>query len=157
MKERINKMIKMIESGDIKGFLDDIDQVAASKAFVIIRDNIKSRHIKMIKESGIDNYQLFQDIKIRAKQSWDYDHKTPSMNDIDRACTNVYVLALRLMKVHNDAIIEELNAIRSAINKIEEKIGIDPTVWEQDLQIPDINDKGDNNVGNVQRIEEDIR
>lgn len=151
MEERIKKLIEMIESGNIGGFLDDIDKMAASKAYLVFRDNITQKHIKLIKESGKDNYQKFQDIKLRAKQSWDYDHKQAIMEDIDRACMNLYTIVLRIMKVQGDSLAEELNKIQTAINKIEEKIGIECTVWEDNFI-----DGGNNDVSNVQGIEENI-
>lgn len=151
MEDRINNMINMIESGDIKGFLDDIDKMAASKAYLVIRDNLQQKHIKAIRESSPDNYKLFQDIKIRAKQSWEYDHKSAIIEDINRACMNLYTIILKLMRVQNDDFIDELNKIKVAINKIEKKIGIDVTKWDDETERDDNTD-----VSNVQRVEENI-
>ena len=153
MEERINKQLEMIESGDIKGFLDDIDQMGASKAYIVIRDNINYQHIKKIKDSGKDNYQKFQDIKMRAKQSWDYDHRQALMEDVNRGCMNVYTLILRIMRAQNDDFAEELGKIQTAINRIEEKVGLEPTVWKPE-EIS--TDGGNNNAGDVQGVEENI-
>lgn len=153
MEERINKQLEMIESGDIKGFLDDIDQMGASKAYIVIRDNINYQHIKKIKDSGKDNYQKFQDIKMRAKQSWDYDHRQALMEDVNRGCMNVYTLILRIMRAQNDDFAEELGKIQTAINRIEEKVGLEPTVWKTE-EIS--TDGGNNNAGDVQGVEENI-
>ena len=153
MEERINKQLEMIESGDIKGFLDDIDQMGASKAYIVIRDNINYQHIKKIKDSGKDNYQKFQDIKMRAKQSWDYDHRQALMEDVNRGCMNVYTLILRIMRAQNDDFSEELGKIQTAINRIEEKVGLEPTVWKTE-EIS--TDGGNNNAGDVQGVEENI-
>lgn len=149
MEKRIENQLVMIESGNIEGFLNDIDQMAASKAYLVIRDSITQKHINAIKNSGKDNYQKFQDIKIRAKQSWDHDHKHATMADVDRACLNVYTLVLKVMKVHADATAEELNQMRSAINRIEEQVGLEKTNWES------TDDNGGNqDVSNVQGVEE---
>lgn len=156
MEARVNKMIGMIESGNIEGFLNDIDQMAASKAYVVIRDSITQKHIKAIKDSGKENYQKFQDIKIRAKNSWDYDHKTATMEDVNRACLNVYTLVLKIMRAQVDSNGEELNAIRNAINKLEEKVGLEPTVWEFNPTTDNVTDGGNNNVGDVQGEQKDI-
>ena len=153
MEERINKQLEMIESGDIKGFLDDIDQMGASKAYIVIRDNINYQHIKKIKDSGKDNYQKFQDIKMRAKQSWDYDHRQALMEDVNRGCMNVYTLILRIMRAQNDDFAEELGKIQTAINRIEEKVGLEPTVWKTEVISTD---GGNNNAGDVQGVEENI-
>ena len=156
MEERVKKMIEMIESGNIEGFLNDIDQMAASKAYLVIRDNINNHHIKAIRESSTENYQKFQDIKIRAKKSWDYDHKMATMEDVNRACMNVYTLVLRLMSAQNGDFQEEFNKIRTAINKIEEKVGLEPTVWNTPIEKKgfDFEKDGGNNVNDVQGVEE---
>lgn len=158
MEERINKQIGMIESGNIEGFLNDIDQMAASKAYLVIRDNINPNHIRAIRESGKENYQKFQDIKIRAKESWNYDHKMATMEDVNRACMNLYTIVLRLMNAQNSDYQEEFTKIQTAINKIEEKVGLEPTVW--DKEIPDkgfdFEKDGGNDDGNVQGVKEDI-
>lgn len=140
-----------INNGDIDKFLKILDQMAASKAYLVIRDEMTNQHVKAIHNSGRDNYQLFQDIKLRAKQSWDHDHKMAMMKDVDRACMNVYTILLRIFKVHNDSHTEELNQIRTAINRIEEKVGLEPTSWEEDST-----DGGNDNVGDVQGVEENI-
>lgn len=145
----------MIDEGNIEGFLDAIDKMAASKAYLVIRDEMTSKDVKAIKDSGKDNYQKFQDIKIRAKQSWDHDHKMAMMMDVDRACLNVYTLLLRIFKVHNDTYVEELNQIRTAINRIEEKVGLEPTSWEEP-KTDNSTDGGNNNAGDVQGVQESI-
>jgi hypothetical protein len=153
MEERIKKQLEMIESGNIEGFLNDIDQMAASKAYLVIRDNISKKHIEMIKGSGKDNYQRFQDIKISAKKSWDYDHRQALILDINRACMNVYTLLLKIMRAHSDSIDEELDKIHIAINRIEEQVGIEPTVWEEP-KTDNSTDGGNENVSDVQRVKE---
>ena len=153
MKERIKKQLEMIESGNIDGFLDDIDQMGASKAYIIIRDNINYQHVKKIRESGEKNYQKFQDIKQRAKQSWDYDHRQALMEDVNRGCMNVYTLILKIMRAQNDDFAEEFNKLQKAINRIEEKVGLEPTVW----QTEEIStDGGNNDAGDVQGVQENI-
>lgn len=153
MEERIKKQLEMIESGNIEGFLNDIDQIAASKAYIIIRDNINYQHVKKIRESGEENYQKFQDIKQRAKQSWDYDHRQALMEDVNRGCMNVYTLILKIMRAQNDDFAEEFNKLQKAINRIEEKIGLDITVWQTgEISI----DGGNNDAGDVQGVQENI-
>jgi Mg2+ and Co2+ transporter CorA len=147
--------VQMIDNGDISGFLAKLDNMAASKAYLVIRDDMTNQHIRAIKESGKDNYQLFQDIKARAKQSWDYDHKMAMMMDVDRACMNVYTLLLRIFKAHNDSYAEELNQIRTAINRIEEKVGLEPTSWEEPKS-DNSTDGGNNDAGDVQGVQENI-
>lgn len=152
MSEAGQKLVQMIDGGDIDSFLTSLDQIAASKAYLVIRDEMTNKHIKAIKDSGKDNYQKFQDIKIRAKQSWDHDHKMAMMMDVDRACMNVYTLVLRIFKVHNDSYVEELNQIRTAVNRIEEKVGLEPTVWEEPKTTAD--GGTDDDAGNVQGVQE---
>lgn len=155
MGEVKQELVQLINKGDIKGFLANLDQMAASKAYLVIRDKMTNQHIRAIKESGKDNYQLFQDIKIRARQSWDHDHKMAMMMDVDRACMNVYTLLLRIFKVHNDTYVGELNQIRTAINRIEEKVGLEPTIWEEPKS-DNSTDGGNNDAGDVQGVQESI-
>lgn len=151
MEERVQRLLEMLEANKVEEFLNDIDQMAASKAYLVIRDKLSNKHIKTIRESGTENYQKFQDIKLRAKKSWDYDHSVPTMEDVNRACMNLYTIVLRLMNAQNSDNSRELSKIQSAINRIEEKVGLDPTVWEdQDI----LNDGGNDNVSDVQRVEE---
>lgn len=148
------KLISALESKEFSIFLNALDQMSASKAYLFIRDELTNNHIKMIKDSGKDNYQLFQDIKIRAKQSWDHDHKVAVMMDIDKACHNVYTLVLRIFKAHNDLYTEELNQIRTAINRIEEKVGLPLTTWEEPKD--NSTDGGNNDVNDVQGVQKNI-
>ena len=152
MEYRVQGLLAKIESGDVKGFLDEIDQMAASKAYLVIRDSINNKHIKTIRDSGNDNYQMFQDIKIRAKKSWDYDHSIPTMEDVNRACMNLYTLVLRLMRAQGDDSVREFSKIQSAINKIEEKVGLDITNWTDEIA-DNLNDGGNDNVSDVQGVE----
>lgn len=156
MEERIAKMVSMIEAGDINGFLNDIDQMGASKAYLVIRDNINASHIKAIKESGKDNYQKFQDIKIRAKKSWDYDHKVATIEDVNRACMNLYTITLKLMRAQNSDLLEELNKIQLAINRLEEQAGLEKTVWNEEPANDNLTDGGNDNVSDVQGVQEGI-
>lgn len=152
------KLVKMLEEGKIKEFLDTLDQTHASKVYEIIRDNITPRHIRMIKEASDSTncyYQTFQDIKLKAKQSWDHDHKVATMADVDRACTNLYGLVLRIIKSLSDGTIRELGAVHLAINKIEEKLGIEITDWNAQ-PTDETNDGGNDNVNDVQGVQEDI-
>lgn len=158
MEERIKKLQEMLDNNDIEGFLNDIDKMAASKAYLVIRDNINAQHVKKIKDSGKDNYQKFQDIKLRAKQSWDYDHKVATMEDVNRACMNLYTIVLRLMQAQNGDYGDRFTAVMEAINKIEEKVGLEPTVWEKEPTEEEIvtDNGGNDNVDNVQGVEENI-
>ena len=63
---------------------------------------------------------------------------------------NVYTLVLKVMKVHTDATAEELNQMRSAINRIEEQVGLEKTNWDS----TDNDNGGNNDVGDVQGVEE---
>lgn len=147
-------ILNLIEDKNIDEALKKLDNMAASKAYVLIRDNIAPKHIKTIKESSTENYQLFQDIKARAKQSWDYDHKMATIEEVNRACANVYTLLLRIVAQYNDSFTTELTKIINAINKIEEKVGVDITDWSNSDD--DSINGGNDNVNDVQGVKEDI-
>ena len=66
---------------------------------------------------------------------------------------NVYTLILKIMRAQNDDSAEEFNKLQKAINRIEEKVGLEPTVW----QTEEIStDGGNNDAGDVQGVQENI-
>lgn len=165
--EEVTRLIIMLEEGKVGEFLDTIDNTHASAVYLFIKNKLTQKHIRIIKEASTETnpyYQLFQDIKLKAKKSWEHDHKTATMEDVDKACTNLYTLILRIWRAYNDGVSEELIKIHDAINKIEEKLGIDATDWNQQDTIEgepeppaDTNvDGGTDDVNNEQGVKEDI-
>jgi hypothetical protein len=108
--------------------VSNLDKMARSKGYIIIRDSISSRKVSEIREDT-ELYKLFQDIKKECKASFEYDHRMATMLDVNIGLTNVYSIVLKLIKASNSDVAERLDQICSAINTIEEKLGVTPTVW----------------------------
>lgn len=136
---KIKEDIKDMETEQLVTYLDSL---AKSDAYVVIRDCISPIKIKQLKSDG-GVYERFQVIKQEASESWTHDHTTATMYDIDAALTRVYGLLVRLLKESNIDTSNGFIKLQSAINKIEEKLGIEITDWS---------DKNDDEQG----VKEDI-
>ena len=128
---------------DAKGFVDMLDEKPRSEGYKIIRDEMSQDMLTKIK-GDTQLYKRFQDIKIECKKSDEYDRKVPTMLDVNRGLTNLYGIILRLIgaqKNDNDA---TLSKVCTAINKIEERLGIEQTDWEdsKDVTVGTVNGKG---------------
>jgi len=130
-----------------KEFVDALDKIGRSRGYIVIRD-LTPQMVKEIKED-VKTYQLFQDIRIECKKSHDYDHSVPIMLDVNRAALNVYTLLLNLLKANKSDTDAILGEVCLAINKIEEKIGLEKTDWNGGSK--DVTD----NAGDVQSIPPD--
>lgn len=129
-------------------FVDKLDQMHRSKGYIFIRDNMTKNMLAEIR-SNPELRQKFQAIKAECKQSWDYDHKTATMMDVNRACTNLYGMILKLLQAETSSFDPVLNAMGAAINTIEERLGMPKTQWTKEEGHEDV-DAGD--AGNVSGI-----
>lgn len=112
----------------VEGFMKKLSDTHRSVGYLVIRDCMTKELMDGIRANK-DVYKEFQAIKQECKESWDYDHKTPNMLDLNKGLTNLYGVILRLISAMQNSHTQELDEIRVAINKIEEKIGIEPTDW----------------------------
>lgn len=142
-------ILLLISDNKIDEALNMLDKLPPSQAYECIC-KFKPLHTKLIRGAGKEVYQRFQDVCIAAKKSWEYDHKPANIAEVNKACMNVYTLLLRILKRYSDGIESELSDIKSAINKIEEKVGLDITKFSAE------EDGVDNNVDDVQGIEKNI-
>lgn len=107
-----------------------LENMHRSKGYLVIRDEISRKKLVEIQES--EHYQRFQAIKQECKQSFEHDRKMASNADVDRACTAIYTLLVKMIGGQGDAVIRELGEIHQAINRIEEAVGIPQTKWGLD-------------------------
>ena len=112
----------------VEEFVDMLDKMARSIGYEYIRDNVTPQVLKEIR-NDIGTYEKFQDIRAECKKSYEYDHKVPSMLDVNRGLTNLYKITLNLMKASKNDTDARLDEVCLAINKIEEKIGLEKTDW----------------------------
>lgn len=111
--------------------VDTLDKMTRSKGYTIIRDYIDKKTVENIKSHDIKLYQLFQAIKMECKESWDYDRKVPTMADVNIGLTNLYGVILKIMRANIDDNQDKFIKIQTAINRIEEKVGLESTQWNR--------------------------
>lgn len=109
-------------------FMKKLTDTHRSVGYLAIRDCMTKALMDNIRADK-NKYKEFQAIKQECEESWDYDHKTPNMLDLNRGLTNLYGIVVKLIKAVQDSHTQGLDEIRLAINKIEERVGIDPTDW----------------------------
>lgn len=113
---------------DAELILKTLEPMHRTRVYLIIRDELTQNDIKKF-NSPAEIKQQFQDLKLEAKKSWDHDHKTATMEDVDRACTVVYTTVLQLMRASHQDSTDLFIKVCEAINRIEEKLGMELTDW----------------------------
>lgn len=154
--EEIMKSIKVgIEGAKTTKELNDfLDKMHPSDCHAAIRDMFTIATNRMITASkqSDDNdemyqYQRFQDIKMKAKQSFEHDRTNATMLDVDKAVSKSYGITLRMLRATNDMTDSRFNKVCQAINKIEEHLGLDVTNWSGE---DEVNDTTGNDVSGVE-------
>lgn len=116
-----------------------LDKMHPSDAYKTIEDFVsKSLAARKLLEEAKDNdlktYQTFQDILENGRKSYEHDQSPAKMIDVDMAATRVYTILLRMigeLNGGNDAIVSVLYKVAMAINKIEEKNGLELTEFNE--------------------------
>ena len=105
-----------------------------SDAYVIIRDTIvpaKNGKIKSCKSVDMYKYQVFQDLMQRCKQSFDHDRAFATNLDVDKAVSKAYGIAMRTLRANMDMEQARFDKLTQAINRIEERLGLDVTDFKE--------------------------
>lgn len=125
-----NKEMIAIDLGctDPNEFVDALDQMHRSKGHEVIRDHMSPFMLKKIREDT-ELYKKFQDIKMECKKSYEYDRKVATMLDVNRGLTNLYNIILHLLASYKNGNDATLDAVCAAINKVEERLGMEQTDW----------------------------
>lgn len=146
METRVTKedIIKNIEAQingckTAKELVEMLDKMHLSDAYKAIEDIVgKSltarRLLEEAKEKDLETYQTFQDILENGRKSYEHDQSPARMIDVDMAATKVYTILLRMigeLNGGNDAIVSVLYKMATAINKIEEKNGLELTKFDE--------------------------
>lgn len=99
-------------------------------AHIIIRDYVRPRTNEMVKKCAAEDvnvYQEFQDISLSSKRAYDILSKNVTAmeaGDIsEQTAKKYYGIILRMIRTLN----EEISSLESAINKIEERLGMEQT------------------------------
>jgi hypothetical protein len=158
-RAELEKIMESIRTGienakTIKELNDFLDKMHPSDCHAAIRDMFTiatNRMITTCKQSSdnddIVEYQRYQDIKMKAKQSFDHDRTNATMLDVDKAVSHSYGITLRMIRATNDMTDSRFNKVCQAINKIEEHLGLDVTNWSGE---DEVNDTTGNDVSGVE-------
>lgn len=124
-----------------------------SDAYKVIRDHVRPQNnmlVRLAKTENVEWYQRFQDIHRESKRIFDYERKTATIFEVQQIATETvkqyYAIAVRMIGKLDD----ELGGIETAINKIEEHLGMGVTNFAKG------GDNGDTTEsGNEQGVKED--
>lgn len=101
-----------------------------SDAHKVIRDHVRPQNnmlVRLAKTENVEWYQRFQDIQRESKRIFDYERKTATIFEVQQIATETvkqyYAIAVRMIGKLDD----ELGGIETAINKIEEHLGMGVT------------------------------
>ena len=134
-----------------KDLVELLDKMHPSDAYKAIEDYVSNNlTIRRLLEDACDNdletYQTFQDILENGRKSYERDQSPAKMIDVDMAATKVYTILLRMigeLNSGNDTIASVLYKMATAINKIEERNGLELTTFNEfkvDVEGDDNND-----------------
>lgn len=151
----MNKLRQMIDNSTNIELVNYLEKLPDSDRYIVIRDYVDDHRIRCIKELEDGKiYQQFQVLKGEATKSWQHDHTTATMMDVDKALTKVYGILLRMLKTSNDDTDKILNNIQDAINRIEEKIGLDKSKFIEKFNIEIVREQNEST--DEQREQENI-
>lgn len=147
-----NQIIEQINNCQTaKDLVELLDKMHPSDAHKAIEDFVSKsltarRLLEDARNNDLETYQTFQDILENSRKSYEHDQLPAKMIDVDMAATKVYTILLRMigeLNGGNDAIVSVLYKMATAINKIEEKNGLELTVFNEfkvDAEESDSND-----------------
>ncbi len=99
--------------------------------------------IRKQKDEELEEYQKFQEIQKQAKATFDYERKTATMFEVQQVAAGIaqkyYNIAVRMISLLDD----ELGRVESAVNTIEEKVGLPISKFE--VKESDSNDTAEHN------------
>ena len=146
------EQIKQAIDDTVKGFTTIADlnnfltKLHPSDAYTLIRDVVQPKSNFMIrkqKEEELEEYQKFQEIQKQAKATFDYERKTATMFEVQQVAAGIaqkyYNIAVRMISLLDD----ELGRVESAVNTIEEKVGLPISKFE--AKESDSNDTAEHN------------
>ena len=146
------EQIKQAIDDTVKGFTTIADlnnfltKLHPSDAYTLIRDVVQPKSNFMIrkqKDEELEEYQKFQEIQKQAKATFDYERKTATMFEVQQVAAGIaqkyYNIAVRMISLLDD----ELGRVESAVNTIEEKVGLPISKFE--VKESDNNDTAEHN------------
>lgn len=124
---------KIVSAKSLEEINKIIEPLHPSDRFIVIRDHINHTMQHLIKAAkntnDVEHYQVFQEMKYEAKKAYEHDHSPAKMIDVDKACTKIYGILLRMIGEQQQAI----NKLQSQIDTLNEKNGIKVEVEGDDV------------------------
>lgn len=114
----------------VNGLVKFLGTMHPSDAYAIIRDIVvpkKNKRISECKAQNIEMYQVFQNLMMECKASYDHDRSTATNLDVDKAVSKAYGIAMRTLRANMDMEKDRFDKVTKAINRIEERLGLDVT------------------------------
>lgn len=111
-----------------------LSKLHPSDAHVIIRDNVAPKKNKKLHEcrfAKVEAYQEFQDLERRCKESFDHDRAVATNLDVDKAVSKAYGISMRALRAVMDMEKDRFDKVTQAINRIEERLGLDVTDFRE--------------------------
>lgn len=111
-----------------------LSQFHPSDAYVIIRDTVvpkKNQKLRECRLAKVETYQEFQDLERKCKESFDHDRAMATNLDVDKAVSKSYGITMRALRAVMDMEKDRFDKLTSAINKIEERLGLDVTDFRE--------------------------
>lgn len=122
--EELKQYVRSI--GDARQLLDYLGDIHPSDAYLINRDILTNAQKKLLSQNVDEKIRSeYNELRYRMKVSWDHDHTTATMKDIDRAVTNAYHITLKMIKQIND----DQTRIKEHINAMRVHMGLSEIDW----------------------------
>lgn len=139
IKQVINEKLKEIAViEDSVKYTDELTQFLSkmhpSDAYVIIRDQIipiKNKKIQACRHDDLYKYQCFQYLMQGCKASYDHDRSMATNLDVDKAVSKAYGITMRTLRANMDMEQARFDKLTQAINRIEERLGMDVTDFRE--------------------------
>jgi hypothetical protein len=134
-QEEVREVIKRTVAScqTIKELNEFLQKLHPVDCYKVIRDVVDPKKNKMIrndKQEHCEDYQVFQDIQLQAKQMWNYTNRQATIGDVqDLITSNIsryYNILVRMISKVDD----ELGLVEKAVNTIEERLEIPLTNFD---------------------------
>lgn len=133
----LNKMFITIKDDVefLKKVNEMLDSMDKSDAHTVIQKYIEPKSKIMARVSSVlradkKEYQKYQAIRIEARDSYLHDNKQAKMIDVDRAVSAAYTIVVSMIGQLNRILMRQ----GEAINKIEERLGIEVTDFIEEVK-----------------------
>lgn len=133
------------DCNDLNELNDFLVKLHPSDAYKVIRDHVKPQNNMLVRRAKVDNvewYQRFQDIQREAKRIFEYERKTATIFEVQQIASQTvqqyYGIAVRMIGKVDD----ELGKTEAAINRIEERLGMSVTKFNEDGDGNDTTESG---------------